>query len=133
MIISHRGLVAAASLILFLGAGKVDGHHWKQRQATSTTSISTSPSPAPEATGLAPTFFSTEWRGIKNNPFVPLNTQLSLQYTIGDISSSIQQQADTKQLPLILMWTSASGTGTDIPSSENTWEVIDIRCKLEIE
>lgn len=120
MIISYRGLLAAAELMLFM-AGQVDGHHWNQRQVQSSISTSSSP-PPPQPT---PTFFETEWVGLEASNQITLDTDFRVAYTIsGNVSSNVQQQAAAKQLFLVLMWTSA--TGPDSPNSANTWEVIDI-------
>ena len=135
MIISQSGrrsLWATAGLILFVGAGSVDAHQWEGRQAPSTASTSTPTSrssslASPQTTGVAPTFFHTDWPGF--NDSIPLNQSMQLEYIISpSVSPVIQQQADSSPLYLNLMWTTAAGTNA--PTSANTWEVIQIQCTI---
>jgi hypothetical protein len=121
MIISHRGHLAAASLILFLG-GQVDAGGQRGMRRDGPTGTPTLGSNDAGATDH-PIFFETEWQPQPFQSPYAVEKYFELFYTVTASEPAIAAQG---ALPMVLLWTSAT---SGMPTAANTYEIMAIQCE----
>lgn len=116
MIVSHRGLLAAAQILIILLFGdRADAAlNLEKRQPQP---------PSGTVSGPSPVYFQTSWtREPPNGPYA-LGPTWNTSYTVTSTSPVLALQGALKML---MLWTSAT-SGT--PTSGNTYEVADLTCR----
>jgi hypothetical protein len=122
MIVSRRGLWAAAPILISLG-GQSDAAgagNLERRQPPNNF-----PTPSgPPGSRQSSVYFTTDWAYEPGDAPYALDTLFAVSYTVKETNPALMAQGS---LGLLLLWTSATA-GT--PGSDNTWEIAGPKCTV---